>query len=94
MLKRETRHGTLCRLTGGADELRASVWSASSLLPLSSARPQPKRQQPARSRDIRNEPATADEAAKTNRPLNRQLLGRFHLPSLLSQPWDRGTMVV
>ena len=85
---------TLGKLAGGADELRASVWSAGSLLPLSNARPQPKRQQAARSRDIRNIQATADEAAKAPRPLNCPLLGHFRLPSLLSQPWDGGTTLV
>jgi len=64
--------------------------SACSLLPLSNAPPQPKRQQAARSRDLRNEQATAHEAAKATRPLNRPLLGHFRLPSLLSQPWDGG----
>ena len=86
--------GDFCTWPRGADELRASVWSARSLLPLSNARPQPKRQQAARSRVIRNIQATAHEAAKAARPLNRPLLGHFRLPPLLSQPWDRGTMVV
>jgi hypothetical protein len=65
-----------------------------SSLALSNVRSRPKRQQAARSRDIRNIQATADEAAKAPRPLNCPLLGHFRLPSLLSQPWDGGTMVV
>jgi hypothetical protein len=94
ILKWEKRRGAPDTLADGPDELRASVWSAGSLLPLSNAPPRPKPQQAARSRDIRNTQATVHKAAKATRPLNRPLSGRFHLPSLLSQPWDGGTMVI
>ena len=52
--------GEFCTWPRGADELRASVWSARSSLPLSNAPPQPKRQQAARSRHTRNIPSSRE----------------------------------